>query len=709
MNVTALWRNTFVNAALTFRDRQAFFWSIGFPIGLALLFALIFKRETTQERWAVIAQMVAIAIAANGIFNTAMPLANMRELQILRRYKVAPVPLAVLLLSFALSQMLVTCLTIVLVVAIMVVLLEVPLTVSFFKFSVASVSGIFAVQSLGLIIGSIANNARSAVPIAELLFMPMILLSGATIPDSLIPTSWQQVSEFLPLTHLLRALKAVIASKGWEAIALPVATLLITSLFGFWFALTLFRWEIEGRLPIQVKLKAFAAILLVLSLPKLSNAFLSFLLKPKGTVVVYAGRLWDGKNNFVREQVTIVVRNGQIAKLHNGFTQAPKFARIIQAKHLTVLPGLGDAHVHLGSEGSWGPSFLQNETAQEAMERRLMGYLRCGVTMVKSCGDNIDQVVILRDKEKQGLLMSPRLVVVGPTFTAPKGHPTQLFFWASDIRSFVRQVGDPIKAIAELQDVVKKVDGIKAVYGKGFGWFTYPRMKREVLAALIEKSHSLGLKVTVHTDSAEDVQTAVELGADGIEHGSFIDPINETTLNLMAQRKVVFIPTLSVIEGMRKLAAVETFDDEPFVREIVPESVRKNLNEAFWVSMMRRWENPKSWSERLKVNMENVRKAYKLGVPIVCGTDAGNMGTFHGPSVHRELNLLIQAGLKPADALKTATSNCARWLGLNSGEITEGKLADMIAVEGDPTKDIRVLANLKWVMKGGQLVWERKN
>ncbi|MCX7967344.1 MAG: amidohydrolase family protein [Armatimonadetes bacterium] len=710
MLIAALWRNTLVNVRITFRDRQALFWSVAFPLGFAFLFAAIFGKGAVQERWSIVAQMVAIAIAANGIFNAATPLVSMRELKILRRYKVTPIPLTLLLLSFVLSQLFVTILTIALVIATMAAILKLPLTVNLAQLAVVAVSGIFAMQSLGLIIGSTASNTRSAVPIAELLFMPMILLSGATIPEYFIPASLQKVGEFLPLTHLIRGLKAIVVGKGWDAAVLPTIALLATAAFGFWFAVALFRWEPEEKLPTQVKLKAAFALMLVLAFPKISDATLSFLLKPRGTTVIYAGKSWDGKSDFVREQVTVFVRNGQIAQIRNGFVKAPKFARIVEAKQLTVLPGLGDAHVHIGSDGSFGLNFQVGESEQEAMERRLRGYLRCGVTMVKSCGDNIDQILRVCDRERQGLLTSPRLVIVGPTFTAPKGHPTELFFWAKDISQYVRQVDKPDEAVAQLEDLAKSVDGIKAVYGKGFGWLTYPRMKREVLAALIEKAHSLGLKITVHTDSAEDVRPAVELGADGIEHGSFVDPIDEATLNLMAQRKTVFVPTLSVVEGMRKLIAGENFNDETFVREVVPENVRKNLNEAFWVAIMRQRAKRELWlwEERLKFNMENVRKAHQMGVPIVCGTDSGNMATFHGPSVLRELKLLVKAGLKPVDALKAATSNCAQWLGLNAGEIAEGKLADMIAVEGDPTKDIEALAKLRWVMKGGQILWSEK-
>lgn len=232
MLVAALWRNTLVNVKMTFRDRQALFWSVVFPLGFAFLFAVIFGQGTVQERWAIIAQMVAIAIAANGVFNAATTLVSMRELQILRRYRVTPISLTVLLLSFALSQMLVTAMTIVLVFALMTALLKVPMTVSPAKLAVVAVSGISAMQSLGLIVGATAPNSRSAIPIAQLLFMPMIFLSGATIPEFFIPASLQRLGEFLPLTHFLRALKATIMGREWDALVLSVFALLATSLVG---------------------------------------------------------------------------------------------------------------------------------------------------------------------------------------------------------------------------------------------------------------------------------------------------------------------------------------------------------------------------------------------------------------------------------------------------------------------------------------------
>lgn len=704
----AFWCNTQVNLAMNFRDRQALFWNFGFPLGFAVIFSAVFGRGTAQERWTVIMQIVAITLASNGIFGTALPLVTMREQHILRRYRVTPLPLTTLLLSVTFAQLLLIVLATALVIAFMAVLLKVPLTLDWSKLAVVVLSGAMAMLALGLIVAAVADNTKVAPSIAQLIFMPMIFLSGATVPDFLIPPSWQQVGEFLPLTHVFRACKAIVVGKGWDALVAPTIALLITSAGGLWFAHSLFRWEPEEKLPTLTRLKVIAATLLVLAFPKLTDTTLTFLLKPRGTVVIYAGRLWDGFSDRLRERVTVVIRDGRVVEVHNGFVSASRFARVVDAKHLTVLPGLGDAHVHLGADGGFAFTAIAGENEREAMERRLRGYLRCGVTMIKSCCDHTDLVVRLRDREKQGLLTAPRLVVVGPAFTAPNGHPTELFFWAPDIRPFVRQVDTPKEVSAELNDLAKRVDNIKAIYGRGIGWFTYPRMKREVLAALVEKAHQLGLKVTVHTDTAEDVRTAVELGADGIEHGSFANAIDDATLQAMAKRKVIFVPTLSVAEGMRKAGAGESLDDEPFVREVVPKEVRESLSKGGWVAMWRRGMQFSRWDERLKTNMENVRRAFRLGVPIVCGTDAGNQGTFHGPAVHRELRLLVQAGLPNVEALKAATSRCAHWLGIDAGIIAEGKSADLIAVEGDPTKDITALAKLRWVMKGGQLVVQVK-
>jgi len=704
----ALWRNTQVNIAMNFRDRQALFWNFGFPLGFALIFSAIFGRGTAQERGTVIMQIVAITLASNGIFGTAIPLVTMREQHILRRYRVTPLPLTTLLLSVTFAQLLVIVLATTLVIALMAVLLKVPLILDWGQLAVAVLSGAMAMLALGLIVAAVADNTKVAPSIAQLIFMPMIFLSGATVPDFLIPPSWQQVGEFLPLTHVFRACKAIVVGKSWDALVSPTVALLITAAVGLWFAHALFRWEPEEKLLTPARLKVIAATLLVLTFPKWTDMMLAFLFKPRGTVVIYAGRLWDGFSDRLREQVTVVIRDGRVVEVHNGFVSAPRFARIVDAKGLTVLPSLCDAHVHLGADGGFAFTAIPGEDEREAMERRLRGYLRCGVTMVKSCGDHTDRMMRLRDRERQGGLTAPRLVVVGPAFTAPKGHPTELFFWAPDIRPFVRQVDTPKEATDEFTDVAKRLDGIKAVYGKGFGRSTYPRMKREVLAALIEKAHQFGLKVTVHTDTAEDVRTAVELGADGIEHGSFVDAIDDVTLQAMAKRKVIFVPTLSVAEGARKVSAGGSPDDEPFVSEVVPKKVRESLSEGGWVAMLRQGMQLSRWDEHLKTNMENVRRAYQAGVPIVCGTDAGNPGTFHGPAVHRELRLLVQAGLPAVEALKAATSRCAQWLGIDAGIIAEGQWADLIAVQGDPTQDITALTRLRWVMKGGQFVVQQE-
>ncbi len=703
----AFWRNAVVTLLMGFRERQALFWGLLFPLFFAFIFSVLFQRGTVVERWVILCQVIAINLAAS-MFNVVMPLVTMRENQILRRYRVTPLPLQVLLLSTLTAQWVFVAISSVLQLVLGISLLRLPLSLSWGQWVVAWGAGALAMLSLGLVAASLADNTRAAPAIVQLLFMPMLFLSGATIPEFLLPVAWHQVGEWLPLTHVLRALKAVVMGKGWDALLPSVIALLITAGIGLFFAHALFRWEAEERLSTSARLRVVTAVLVILISPKVMDGLFAFWLRPRGTLVIHAGRLWGGENERVREQVTVIVRDGRIAEIRQGFVNAPRRVRLIDARRLTVMPGLGDAHVHLGNEGGFAFYAIVEESETEAMERRLKGYLQCGVTMVKSWGDHTEQMVRLRDRERQGLLVAPRLFIVGPAFTAPKGHPTELFFWAPSLTPFVRQVASPSEAVDQLQAIAKRIDGVKAVYGGGIGFFTYPRMKGEVLAALIKAAHQLGLKVTVHTDRAEEVNTAVMLGADGIEHGSFVDAIDMATLKEMARRKVVFVPTLAFCEGMRKVAMSEPMDEEPFVRAVVPKKVWENLEKGGWIAVWRRGIAMADWSRRLRTNMENVRRAFEMGVPIVCGTDAGNLATFHGPAVHRELRLLHQAGLPIPEALKAVTSRCADWLGLDNGRIAMGKWADLIAVDGDPTRDLDALTRLQWVMKGGQLVWQAK-
>jgi len=704
----AFWRNTVAHLRMGFRDRQSFFWGLAFPLLIAFAFSTLFRQGTALERWNVLCQIVAINLAAS-MFNVVMPLVAMREFHLLRRYRVTPLPLTVFLLSTLLAQLVFVAISSALQLLVGIWLLRLPLSISWAQWAAVWVAGAMAMLSLGLVVASLADNIRSAPALLQLLFMPMLLLSGATIPEFLLPDLWQRIGEWLPLTHVFRALKAVVAGKGWEALLSPISALLLTAGIGLFFAHALFRWEAGEKLSPSARLRVTMAVLVLLISPKVMDGAFAFWLRPRGTLVIYAGRLWDGESARLKEQVTVIVRDGRIVEIRQGFVRPPFRAQLVDARRWTVLPGLGDAHTHLGNDGGFAFSATPEESETEALERRLKGYLRCGVTMVKSCGDHADQMMRLRDRERKGLLAAPRLVIVGPAFTAPKGHPTELFFWAPDLNPFVRQVAHPSEAVEQLRAIAKNIDGVKAVYGKGVGFFTYPRMKEEVLAALIDVAHQHGLKVTVHTDHAEEVRTAVQLGADGIEHGSFVDTIDTMTLQEMARRKVVFVPTLAVVDGMRKVAMGEPLDEEPFVRTVVPKKVWESFEEGGWIAMWRRWMQMADWSKRLQTNMENVRRAFEMGVPIVCGTDAGNPATFHGPAVHRELRLLHQAGLPITEALKAATSRCADWLGLEAGRIAVGKWADLIAVDGDPTRDLDALTRLRWVMKGGQWVWQATN
>jgi imidazolonepropionase-like amidohydrolase len=229
-----------------------------------------------------------------------------------------------------------------------------------------------------------------------------------------------------------------------------------------------------------------------------------------------------------------------------------------------------------------------------------------------------------------------------------------------------------------------------------------------VLQAIIDEAHRHRLIVSVHTGEARDVSEAMRAGADGIEHGSSRDLIEGETLQEMAKRGTWYVPTLSFLDGLIRVAEGGGWADDPFVQACVWPTVLESLRQSGSNSgeLSRDRQRLGQWKKRLQIALSNVQRAARAGVPIALGTDAGNPGVFHGVAVHRELELLVGAGLSPMEAIVAATGNAARYLGVGGhlGTIAPGKKADVLIVEGNPLQDIRASRRIRAVIKDGHLL-----
>jgi imidazolonepropionase-like amidohydrolase len=393
----------------------------------------------------------------------------------------------------------------------------------------------------------------------------------------------------------------------------------------------------------------------------------------------------DGTGRAPLEDTTIVI-DGSVIQAVAPDALVPSEAQVLDLRGLSVLPGLIDAHVHFGGfvvdDPDWQftlwsalPFFL--DFARDFKRRRMLA-LESGVTTVRSAGDNHPQILRLRDRVDAGRRVGPRITAVGPIFTAPGGHPAGTIYRKNRyvIEHATRQVDDPDEARAEVQRLASDgVDQIKAVYGGvnpiDLG-HPVPKLQLRVLHALADEAHRCGLPAMVHVGTAKDAIEAVSACADSLEHGILPGADSPECpaelISTMLSRETFFVPTLTAAWAMRRM---------------FPDALGNAMR---WVAEM-----------------------HRAGVCIALGTDAGAPGVVIGRAAHKELELLVESGLTPREAIAAGTRNAAGVIrrAERLGTIEPGKQADLIAVAGDPLKDIRMTREIRLVLKDGTDVLNR--
>lgn len=397
------------------------------------------------------------------------------------------------------------------------------------------------------------------------------------------------------------------------------------------------------------------------------------------------GILIDGTGQRPIPRTTIVIEGNRIQTIGTEIPY-PKNASVINLNGLTVLPGFIDSHLHLGGLTIDKPGKKIGQVSLWDMISFLLDYSRNyyhrrslaienGVTTIRSAGDLYPQIIRLRDKINAGKLSGPRIFAPGPVFTAPGGHPTSTIYKGNRyiIEHTVRQVDSADVARAEVEKLAEGgVDCIKAIVSDVDPMdldHTVPKLTLNILEALINEAHENQLRVMVHTGNQDDTRDAVRVGADSVEHGILPGAdsakFNDELINLMLERNTYFVPTLAIAWAYKNLYPA-VFD--------TAKKVTKQLHDA--------------------------------GVKIATGTDSGTPGVVIGKAVHKEMQLFIEAGLSPMESITAATKNAAENIGIGHelGTIKQDKLADIIAVSGNPSKEITDSQNIKLVMKDGKIL-----
>lgn len=400
---------------------------------------------------------------------------------------------------------------------------------------------------------------------------------------------------------------------------------------------------------------------------------------------IHAGRVIAVPGQTPRGPTTIVVDEGKIVAVQDGYAPAPAGADTIDLKSRTVLPGLIDSHTHLSSDraGNEGiTAFVTDSLPLNAHETYWNGMktLRAGFTTVRNLGDSDGKVLALKEASRRGWVLAPRIVDAGESISTSGGHMDGRVGMADHVHGLIGTenlcdgADDCRRAVR--RQVGRGADVIKfaTTGGVNSGTGLATRMFEDEARALVETAHAYGRKVAVHAHGAEGIKLAVRVGADSIEHGTMID---DEIVKLMKEYKTFYVPTLSTVNGyLERLAANPN---------AYPPAIKAQID----------------W--RIGVTGKSLAKAYPAGVRIAYGTDAGV--SKHGRNAD-EFELLVKFGMPPVEAIKAATVNAAELLGVDkeTGTIEVGKAADIIAVDGDPLTDVKVLNAMKFVMARGNVV-----
>jgi imidazolonepropionase-like amidohydrolase len=406
---------------------------------------------------------------------------------------------------------------------------------------------------------------------------------------------------------------------------------------------------------------------------------------PSKTIVLKAARMFDGKSNSLTTPGLIVITDNKITAVGSG-ASVPAGAQVIDLGDATLLPGFIDAHTHLTMMHSddWKQrelDQLQKSIAEQALDSSVNARvtLMAGFTTVRDVGSHDQMDVGLRNAIRNGKVPGPRMLVSVHAIGSTGGHCDD----TAGFRQGLFPETGPGEGVINGADQARQAVRLAHKYGADIiktcasgGVLSptddvdTPQLTQEELNALVDEAHALRLKVATHCHGAEAGKRAILAGVDSIEHGTFL---NDEDLELMKQHGTYYVPTLMAVQGL-------------------DEQIKKGLYLPPLIQM------------KAQMAIDHIRKTFQnaiaKGVNIGLGTDAAVYP--HGRNAE-EFHQMTDLGMKPIDALKAGTSSDAKLLNIadRTGTLEVSKLADVVAVPGDPTQNIRVTEHVLFVMKEG--------
>lgn len=405
---------------------------------------------------------------------------------------------------------------------------------------------------------------------------------------------------------------------------------------------------------------------------------------------IHAGKLIAADNDKVQQNVTVIVDGNKIKSIQSGFIEAGENDTLVDLSDYTLMPGLMDMHTHLTFEHNGPSTYLERFTLNEAdYTIQAVAYakitLMAGFTTVRNLGDGYNETVALRNAIGKGKIPGPRVFTAAKSIATTGGHADPSNGRAKVISTDPGPAEGVINGVAEARKAVRQrykdgadlikitaTGGVLSVAKSGQN----PQFMTDEVQAIVDTAKDYGMTVAVHAHGKEGMERAIKAGVNSIEHGTFMD---KQTFKLMKKNGTYYVPTIMAGNFVAEKAKIDGY---------FPDLVR-----------------PKAAAIGPKIK-QTFTKAYKAGVKIAFGTDSGVSA--HGDN-GLEFVLMVEAGMKPIEAIRSATYHGAVLLNEleNLGTVEAGKFADLVAVKGDPLANIEEMRDIDFIMKDG-VIYKQK-
>jgi|TARA_Y100000768_G_scaffold381426_1_gene360051 imidazolonepropionase-like amidohydrolase len=408
------------------------------------------------------------------------------------------------------------------------------------------------------------------------------------------------------------------------------------------------------------------------------------------STIIYTSSYIDVLSGKVISNSSITIDDNKIISIDKGYIKVSKNDKLIDLRGLTVMPGLMDMHVHFGGEyqsKAERPVKVERETEAILATAHAYTTLKAGFTTVRQVGDSGLVAISLRDAIKNGYVVGPRIFTSGKSIATTGGHADPTNGKSIDDYEYPTPedgvINGPYEAFTAVRQRYKDgADGIKLTVTGGVLSVAKsgdnPQFTEEEVDAVVKAAKDYGMWVAVHAHGSEGMKRAVIAGVDSVEHGTFM---TEEVMELMIERGTYYVPTISAGEFVAEKSKIDNY---------FPEIVR-----------------PKAASVGPQIG-GTFGKAYKKGVKIAFGTDVGVQP--HGTN-WKEFVYMNQYGMPAIETIVVATIETAKLLGESDtlGSISVGKIADIIAISGNPLEDMNDMQNVEFVMKNGKVYFNKVN